>query len=250
MKLEVPFVIVTYGDGVATIQMDNEKEHNVLWLTALLELEAMLGRLRDDPAIDALVLTGKGRAFSVGASLNEIESGDSALCERIATAGERVFRILGSMPMPVVAAVNGLALGGGFELALACDIRWAHPRAIFAFPESQHGLFPVWGAVSKLRRDVPSAVVMELLLCGRRLSAKAAYDLGLINQVIDRDPFIGGVHEGIKTLRQKWKNLDRRLLQVVRKPQRRADCPSDVELFLELCREHSRLPATHFSHKP
>jgi enoyl-CoA hydratase/carnithine racemase len=99
--------------------------------------------------------------------------------------------------VPTVAAVNGLALGAGFELALACDVRWAHIRAVFAFPEAELGLVPGWGGVRFLRRHLPSSLALELLSRGNRLGAGAAHANGLISRVFGGKDFEGQVRTAL-----------------------------------------------------
>ncbi len=135
-----------------------------------------------------ILITGFGRVFSLGADLTMMESLSEGALDRYLAAGQRLMETIAGSPIPTVAAVNGAALGGGFELALSCDIRWCHPRAFFQFPESSLGLLPAWGAARRLRSNVSPSVAMELL-CGLRIGAQSARTLGLVSRIITERDF-------------------------------------------------------------
>lgn len=150
-------------------------------------LEALLGRIEDVSArkdVRVLVLTGAGdRSFVAGADIREMAglSGEDAI--RFGRLGHAVTRALEIAPQPVIAAVNGFALGGGCELALACDIRHAADNAVFAQPEVSLGIPPGWGGTQRLVRVVGPGLAAELIFSGRRVKADEALRIGLVNAV-------------------------------------------------------------------
>lgn len=167
---EGPVALVRMGVGGQRIRLT----------PALLEaLGATLRRLAqlEDPTL--IVLAGGPREFCLGADLDALRS---AAAPAYLALGQEVVAALADSPVPTIAVVGGLALGGGFELALACDLRWAATRAAFGLPEAGHGLVPTWGAVAALARQLPHAVAWELLL-GQRISGRRARDLGLVSRL-------------------------------------------------------------------
>lgn len=139
--------------------------------------------------IALVLLSGKGREFCVGADLDRLRSDSPERVDAYLKRGQEVMARLAALPVPVIAAVNGLALGGGFELALACDIRWAQSRTVFGLPEGRLGLVPAWGAVAGLASRIPQAIAWELLL-GQRVSASRATELGLVGRVLEGRGFL------------------------------------------------------------
>ena len=149
------------------------------------ELGEAFAALRDDPSLRAAVVTGGGdRFFSAGWDLKAAAAGDD---EDFGPSGFAGLTELFDLDVPVIAAVNGMAVGGGFELVLACDLIVAVSDAEFFVPEVNLGFVPDAGGVVRLPRRVPRALAMELLLTGRRMGADEALRHGLVNRVVDRD---------------------------------------------------------------
>jgi enoyl-CoA hydratase/carnithine racemase len=146
-----------------------------------------------------LLLFGGAREFCLGADLGALRASDRAAAEAYLAEGQRVLASLGSLPVPCIAAIGGLALGGGFELALACDLRWAHRRAAFALPEAEAGVVPAWGAASALARELPGAQAWELLL-GGRIGAGRAAELGLVGRVFEGPDFEAEARDAARSL--------------------------------------------------
>ena len=174
---------------VATIRLNRPEALNAMNRALADQLMDALERVRDDDSVRAAVITGTGRAFSAGADLKERARGDS---DR--SGGPEV--VLNGLPKsfytfdpgkPVIAAINGLALGGGLELTLACDIRVASSEAILGTPEITRGFFPGGGAPQRLPRLIPKALAMEMLLTGDPISADTAREWGLVNRVVAPD---------------------------------------------------------------
>jgi enoyl-CoA hydratase/carnithine racemase len=140
-----------------------------------------------------VVVTGKGGAFSAGADIREIEGCGEHEVRAFLREGQALLRQIMGLDAITIAAVNGLALGGGMELALACDIRWAHVRAVFGFPESTLGLLPGWGAMSLLRRSAPASLGAEMVVGGEYIGARRAYETGLVSRLFEQRDFEAAV---------------------------------------------------------
>lgn len=168
-------------DGrVATLTINRPESHNALNAVVFAALSTALDDLVSAGEVGAIVITGAGdRAFSAGADLNELAGLDPAQSLDLLSNGQHVLAALERAPVPIIAAVNGLALGGGFELVLACTFPVVSSRAAFGLPESGLGLIPGYGGTQRLPRLVGRAVAAHLMLSGDRMSADRAHQLGL-----------------------------------------------------------------------
>ena len=172
-------------DGVAFVTLNRPAAANALSHAVVKGLETALGELRGDDALRAVVLTGAGeKAFSAGADLKERRG--MSLDETRAFVRElnRVMDLVAAFPRPVIAAINGVAFGGGLELALACDIRLAADRAEVGLTETRLGIIPGAGGTQRLPRLTGVAVAKELILTGRRIGAARARELGIVSEVV------------------------------------------------------------------
>ena len=178
-------VRTTSANGVLTITLDRPKA-NAINVATSRALYAAFKQLQDDSALRVAIITGSGRFFSAGWDLGAATEGEAIDADHGpgGFAGLTEFFSLGK---PVIAAVNGLAFGGGFELALAADLIIAAEHAEFALPEVKLGMIPDSGGVLRLPRRLPRAIATELLLTGRRMSAQEAARWGLVNQVVPAD---------------------------------------------------------------
>jgi len=170
------------ADGpVRTLVLDRPDRHNALDAALLRDLAAAVADVREDPACRAVVLTGTGgRAFSAGADLDELAGLPAHRAYELLGNGQRVLRAVETCGVPVIAAVDGVALGGGFELALACHVIVGSTRASFALPEAGLGLIPGYGGTQRLARLLGRQRAAFLMLTGRRLRADEAYAAGLL----------------------------------------------------------------------
>ena len=158
---------------------------NAISSAMLAQLERRLGQAERDPEVRALVLTGAGpRAFVAGADIAEYAAADHRGFVRYQAESRRLFSWLDRFAKPVIGAVNGHALGGGFELALCCDLLVASTRASFGLPEGRLGLSPGGGGTQRLTRATGPFVAADVLLAGRRLTAQDALGLGLVAEVV------------------------------------------------------------------
>jgi enoyl-CoA hydratase len=167
----------------------------------VIELDSTFKRIADDGSVRAVVITGEGKAFSAGADIKEfmqLETVDEfrAFLHDL----ERALRRLELLPQPSVAAVNGIAFGGGLELAMACDLRVADARARFAVPEIKLGIVPGAGGTQRLPRLVPKAVAAQMLLTGDPVDATEALRIGLVNEVVGDRPVVERALELAATL--------------------------------------------------
>ncbi|HYE95043.1 MAG TPA: enoyl-CoA hydratase-related protein [Rubricoccaceae bacterium] len=171
-------------DGVATVTLNRPEALNALNQRTVADLHAAFRQARTDTAVRGVILTGAGdRAFAAGADISEFAEMDALEGQRFAQRGQAIFTSIEAMPKPVVAAVNGFALGGGCELAMACHLRVASDKAQFGQPEVNLGLIPGYGGTQRLPRLVGFGVAAELLLTGERITAQRAYEVGLVNRV-------------------------------------------------------------------
>ncbi|MEZ5956346.1 MAG: enoyl-CoA hydratase-related protein [Hyphomonadaceae bacterium] len=182
-----PPLLVSRAGAVVTLTINRPERLNAMDSVAHLALSEALDTFAEDASVRVLVLTGAGsRAFSVGRDLKELSA---TLSEReqdeIDARWQRITRLTDRFdyPKPIIARVQGLALGGGFELALACDIVVATEGATFALPEAQRGLIPFAGGVHRLPRQIPERTALGMMLTGRSIDAARALQLGLINEV-------------------------------------------------------------------
>jgi enoyl-CoA hydratase/carnithine racemase len=168
-------------DGVALLRL-NRPPLNPLSCALLDAIAAAAGTVGADPSVKAVVVTGNERAFAAGADVNEFVIPDKA--ERIGGAFRGACDALAAIPRPVIAAVNGYALGGGLEVALACDLRVAGESARIGFPEILLGIFPGGGGTQRLPRLVGPARAKELIWSGRQIRADEALALGVVDRVV------------------------------------------------------------------
>lgn len=173
-------------DGaVAIVTLNRPKVLNALNGPTLSELHAAMRALGDDLEVKAIVLTGAGeKSFVAGADINELAALTPAEGKAHAARGQRVFDLIETLGKPVIAAVNGFALGGGCELAMACTLRIAADTARFGQPEVNLGLTPGYAGTQRLPRLVGRGRALELLLTGDMISAARAHEIGLVNRVV------------------------------------------------------------------
>ncbi len=192
-------------DGlVTTITIDRPKALNALNPATIGELAAELAALASDEETRAVVITGAGeKAFVAGADIAAMESMSAVEAGRFARAGQHTFRALELLPQPVIAAVNGFALGGGLELALACDMIFASTDARFGQPEINLGIMPGFGGTQRLPRRIGIARARELIYSGEMIDASEALRLGLVNRVVAAEELLDVAHAFAATLAAK-----------------------------------------------
>ena len=179
-----PVLLVDKTDGIATLTLNRPDKLNALSLELREALVEELGEIRTDDSIGVVILSGAGRAFCAGLDLKEM--GDPNSRSRKADPPDPP-KLLRSLPQPVIGAINGIAVTGGFEVALSCDLLIATPETQFADTHSRIGILPGWGLSQRLSRVIGMARAKELSLTGNYLSADRAYEWGLVNRVVERE---------------------------------------------------------------
>jgi enoyl-CoA hydratase len=178
-------VLLERHGPVAQLTLARPDALNALSRALLEALDARLAALEDDAELRFLVVTGEGRAFAAGADVAEMRAMSPLEAQALSRLGHRVLARLASLPVATVAAVDGFALGGGCELALACDWIWATRRSRFGQPEVGLGLVPGFGGTTRLLRRVGGAWARQLVLLGEPIGADEALRIGLANQLFD-----------------------------------------------------------------
>jgi enoyl-CoA hydratase len=179
------FILVEKADRLAWLTLNRPEKLNALNNEVLRELEQVIADLEQDPEVGAVVITGAGeKAFVAGADIAELKTLDTAGARIQALRGQAVFQRIESMPKPVIAAVNGFALGGGCELALACHIRIASENARFGLPEASLGIIPGYGGTQRLPRLVGKGIALDMILSAEMVSAADALRMGLVSRVV------------------------------------------------------------------
>ncbi len=178
------FLTLEAENRIATLTINRPDKLNALNDATIAELGRAIDevRIRDD--IAGLILTGAGRAFVAGADISELQSQTPTIAKARSRGGQEVFRRFETSPKPVIAAVNGFALGGGCELALACHIRIASDKAKFGLPEVKLGTCPGFGGTQRLSRLVGKGRAIELITTAEMIDAAEAYRLGIANKVV------------------------------------------------------------------
>jgi enoyl-CoA hydratase len=182
-------------DRVAVLRIDREERLGALSRAMVEGLLAYAGELARDPEVRVLVLTGTGRGFVAGADIGEYSGAGHAEFDAYQRLSRRAFSAVAALPQPVIAAVNGYALGGGFELALCCDFIVASRAARFGLPEVRLGLLPGGGGTQRLARAIGVRATKELVMTGRRLDAVEAHRLGLAARVAEPEELIAAALE-------------------------------------------------------
>jgi enoyl-CoA hydratase len=173
-------------DHIAMVTVDRPDRLNALDADMLLELAAAFDLAESNAEVQAMVITGSGRAFIAGADLKALARVHDGFTGReTALAGQDVMNSLAALPFPTVAAINGFALGGGLELALACDLRVASPDAKLGLPEVTRGLVPGYGGSQRLQRLIGLSRATDMVLTGRMITADEAFAFGLVNRLAD-----------------------------------------------------------------
>ncbi len=194
-------LLETDADGIAVVTINRPDTLNALNAQVFSDLAALLEVLRTDDTIRAVIITGAGpKAFVAGADIRELADVDSAQGEALSARGQAVFRGLERLQKPVIAAVNGFALGGGCELAMACHLRLAAPTAKFGQPEVKLGLIPGYGGTVRLPRLVGRGRALDLLLTARVIDAEEALRIGLVDRLVAADALLDEARTVARTI--------------------------------------------------
>lgn len=225
------FRVSAPDDGVAVLTVDRPERLNAFDSSMVREMRAVLARLEGDEAVRAIVVTGAGdKAFIAGGDVAEMRDLDLARAERFVHAGQQLTVEIERMGKPVIAAVNGYALGGGTEIALACDIRLASDTAVFGLPEVTLGILPGWGGTQRAARLLGRGVALELILTGRRITAEEALRVGLVNRVVPAAELMSEAQEMARLIAR---NSPAAVRQAKKAIHRGADADLDQGLAIE-----------------
>ena len=189
--MEYTNLLFDVADGVATITFNRPKALNAMNSVTMKELYDAAMRCQTDAAIKAIILTGAGdKAFVAGADISEMQNMRPQEAMEFMELGHATLRLIETMGKPSIAAVNGFALGGGTEISMSCDMRFASDKARFGQPEILIGLIPGWGGTQRLARLIGMGRAKELIMGGDQVNAQRAYEIGLVNKVFPLDQLL------------------------------------------------------------
>jgi enoyl-CoA hydratase len=198
-------LLTSLESGIHIITINRPDKLNALNKIVIDELSTVIEDVYNNPEIKSAIITGVGnKAFVAGADITEFLQFDSTQGEELARRGQQmVFDKIENSPKPIVAAVNGFALGGGCELALACHFIYASENAKFGQPEVNLGLIPGYGGTQRLTQVIGRNRAMELLMTGNMITAKEAMEYGLVNKVVSQDELLSKTKEILMTIQSK-----------------------------------------------
>jgi enoyl-CoA hydratase len=189
-------ISLSVEEGIAILKVNRPKVLNALNRATLLEIQRALKELEKDPGVRVLIITGEGeKAFVAGADISEMAPMNPKEALEFSKLGHETLSLLEEFPCPVIAAVNGYALGGGLELVLACDIILASENARLGLPEVTLGICPGFGGTQRLPRLIGKARAKELIFTGEMIDAKKAYEYGIVNKVVPQDKLLDEAKE-------------------------------------------------------
>ncbi|MEO0131457.1 MAG: enoyl-CoA hydratase-related protein [candidate division WOR-3 bacterium] len=188
-------LLVTIEENIAIIKFNRPSVLNALNTETLLELETTLDELKTHERVRVIILTGEGKAFVAGADIAQMSKFSPEEARTFAQLGHRVLSKLENFECPVIAAINGYALGGGCEVALACDLRIIAETAKIGQPEVNLGIIPGFGGTQRLARLCGAGVAKELIYTGEMIDAQEAYRIGLVNKVVPQDKLLEAAKE-------------------------------------------------------
>ena len=217
-------------DRVATLTINRPDKLNALNAATIGELGNAIDEIRTRDDIAGAILTGAGRAFVAGADISELAAQTPMQAKQRALRGQRIFRQFETSPKPVVAAVNGFALGGGCELAMSCHVRIASDAAKFGQPEVKLGICPGYGGTQRLPRLVGMGRALQLLMTGEIIDAAEAYRIGLVNRVVPGTDLLASADA---LVRQMLANAPLALASCIETVVRGTEIPLDDALNLE-----------------
>jgi enoyl-CoA hydratase len=201
--MEFKNIILEKEEKVAVITINRPKALNALNSETLKEIDAAIDDVSSDKEILAVILTGAGKAFVAGADITEMKDLNTIEGRSFGILGNKVFRKLETMEKPVIAAVNGFALGGGCEISMACDMRIASAKAKFGQPEVSLGITPGFGGTQRLPRLVGEGMAKELIFSGKIIDAQEALRIGLVNRVVEPEQLMDEVKNLANTIAQQ-----------------------------------------------
>jgi len=207
---------VEVAEAVATVTISRPQAMNALNTRFFQEMDNLVAEIGVRPDVKVLILTGEGKAFVAGADITEMADKNQAEGTQFSRLGQKTFRSLELLAKPVIAAVNGFALGGGCELALACDFRIASAKAKFGQPEVGLGVIPGYAATQRLPRLIGLGNALFLLLTGEMIGAEEALRIGLVQRVVEPDQLMPAALALAKSIASKGPKAVKLVKQVTR----------------------------------
>ncbi|MBR5182881.1 MAG: short-chain-enoyl-CoA hydratase [Bacteroidales bacterium] len=201
--MEYTKLIIEKQEDICIVKINNPQAMNALNSTVLSELDCAFSQIESDQTIKVVILTGEGRAFVAGADISQMSTMSAAEGKAFGEQGAAVFRKIEQLKVPVIAAVNGFALGGGCELAMACDIRIASAKAKFGQPEVGLGITPGFSGTQRLPRLVGMGVAKELIYTADIIGADEEYRICLVNKVAEPEALMDQAIEMAKKIASK-----------------------------------------------
>ena len=184
-------ILITKENGIGIVTVNRPESLNAMNKDVIIELISKIEGLLSEGDIRVIIITGSGeKAFIAGADIKLMQKMNKSEAYEFANLGHKLANTIENSDKPVIAAVNGFALGGGSEIALACHIRVASDNAVFAQPEVKIGLLPGWGGTQRLPRIVGKGLANELIITGRNVTAQEALKIGLVNRVVSKEELI------------------------------------------------------------
>src|SRR5436190_22725156 len=218
-------------DGLLIVTIDRPKVLNALNAQTVEEIGEAFEKARDDENVKAVIVTGGGeKAFVAGADINELAKKTPITGKTTSERGQEVFSFIERFPKPVIAAINGFALGGGCELALACHIRIASDKAQIGLPEVTLGIIPGYGGTQRMARLLGKGKALELICTGDRIPADEAERIGLVNKVVPADQLMASAEEMARKMAARGPVAIRAAIEAVTIG---SDMPQDAGLVLE-----------------
>ncbi len=204
MSYQAEMLLVDVEDHIATVSINRPDKHNALSMQMIGELDELFVSLQEDEEVGGVVITGVGqKAFAAGADISELHNLRFRSGERVSERGQAALSRIESSGKPVIAAVEGYALGGGCELALAAHLRVASAQASFGLPELGLGLMPGYGGTQRLPRLIGKGRALELILDGNPVDAARAYEIGLVNKVVGEGETVEASRKWLKHIIKK-----------------------------------------------
>lgn len=221
----------TIEGGVCTITLTRPNQLNAINMSMLKELKEFTEKLKTDGSVGCVIITGQGeKAFAAGADIGEMKDMTQNEAKKFSRLGSAVMRSIEKLEIPVIAAVNGYALGGGCELTLCCDIRIAAENAVFGQPEVTLGIIPGFGGTQRLSRVVGQSRAKEMIFTGKNINAEEALRAGLVSRVVPEGGALAAAEELAKTIIKNPANTVRSCKNAVEKSTR---CDIDIGLAFE-----------------
>lgn len=234
----------TDDQGVATVTINRPKKLNALNDEVLNELADVFKEIQIDEDIQAVIVTGAGdKAFVAGADIKELRELNNRSGRMTSQKGQQIFQLIEDTRKPIIAAVNGYALGGGAELAMACHMRIAGENAVFGLPEVGLGLIPGYGGTQRLSRIVGRARALEMILTAKQVKAARAKEMGLVNKVVEGNPE-EGAREMISKIMKNAPVAVRSAIKAVYHSDHQNGFQVESNLFGDLCETEDFLEGT------